>query len=566
MACAFFEGQERNTVRLDYGLRVNDWLKTNTRKFELLGLVEGKRNGVHPLVPFHWQIEFPEVFASERLGFDCIVGNPPFLGGKRISTVLGEEYKEWLSKLHVETTSNVDIVAHFFRRSFDLLKKNSSLGLISTNSISQGDTRKGGLKWIRKNSGTIFSALKRVRWPGKAAVIVSVVWILKGKFPNPKILDGKTVQEISAYLVDGAYDDDPLSLKENQGKAFIGSIILGMGFTFDDTDKKGLANSLEDMNRLIKKDPKNKELIFPYIGGEEINSHPEQKPHRFVINFGEMSEEKAKEWPDLYKIVLEKVKPVRLTQGSIVNPKRWWMFARPASELNAVMKNKKSVLALSRHSPNLALVFVSSKMVFSEATVVFPTDSYFDFSILQSGIHEAWARFFSSSMKDDLRYSPSDCFETFPQPDRNRGVKELEDIGRTYHDLRRNIMTENEEGLTTVYNRLNNPDEKEKNIQRLRGLQIEMDQLVLKTYGWNDLATDHDFFLDFEEEHEEKDKRKKPYRYRLSNELKDKIIGRLLDLNGKKADREKEEDNNLGLKTTRFKKTISDENQSLSLF
>ncbi len=85
-----------------------------------------------------------------------------------------------------------------------------------------------------------------------------------------------------------------------------------MGFTFDDTDTKGVATPLAEMRRLIDKDPRNAEAIFPYIGGEEVNTSPTHAHHRYVINFGERSEEECRQrWPDLMAIVEAKVKPER---------------------------------------------------------------------------------------------------------------------------------------------------------------------------------------------------------------------------------------------------------------
>ncbi len=76
-------------------------------------------------------------------GFDAFTGNPPFLGGKRISTNLGEVYRKWLSAMHPDASGNADLSAHFFRRAFALLAPGGALGFLATNTIAQGDTRVG---------------------------------------------------------------------------------------------------------------------------------------------------------------------------------------------------------------------------------------------------------------------------------------------------------------------------------------------------------------------------------------------------------------------------------------
>ncbi|MBV8385141.1 MAG: hypothetical protein JOZ63_21330, partial [Planctomycetaceae bacterium] len=77
------------------------------------------RSETNPVVPFHWEIEFPEVFDRENPGFDSIVGNPPFLGGSLISTRHGDYYKNWLYNNYEQSGDRMDIVAYFFRRAFD---------------------------------------------------------------------------------------------------------------------------------------------------------------------------------------------------------------------------------------------------------------------------------------------------------------------------------------------------------------------------------------------------------------------------------------------------------------
>ena len=116
-------------------------------------------------------------------------------------------------------------------------------------------------------------------------MVVSVLHIGKGSVTDRKQIDGRDVERITAFLFHRGRHDDPARLKANADKSFIGSYILGMGFTFDDTDTKGVASSLAEMHRLIEQDPHNQEVIFPYIGGAEVNNSPTHAHHRYVINF-----------------------------------------------------------------------------------------------------------------------------------------------------------------------------------------------------------------------------------------------------------------------------------------
>jgi hypothetical protein len=290
---AFFEGRkpkEREQKRGEYADAV---LSGEVDRYR--GWLEGWRHAEPPLAPFHWEIEFPEVFERENPGFDAIVGNPPFMGGSKISSTLGTAYLAWLLHLHEEAHGNGDIVAHFFRRAFDFIRKEGAFGLIATNTIAQGDTRSTGLRWICEHGGEIYCARKRVKWPGLAAVVVSVLHVMKGDCSSVKQLNDREVEAITVFLFHRGGNDDPVRLSTNTGASFMGCKISGPGFLFENTDMKGVATPLAEMQRLIEKKPCNQEVIFPYIGGEEVNTSPTHAHHRYVINFGERSEEECRQ-------------------------------------------------------------------------------------------------------------------------------------------------------------------------------------------------------------------------------------------------------------------------------
>ena len=503
------------------------------------GVRELLRDTEPPLVPFHWEVEFPEVFDRKNPGFDAIVGNPPFQGGRQVSATQGEVYAKWLIALHEASSGGSDLVAHFFRRSFNLLREGGALGLIATNTIGQGDTRSTGLRWICKNGGVIYNALGRIKWPGQAAVVVSVVHIIKGTPIGAIGLDGREVDMISAFLFHEGGHDDPKRLVANSGKSFQGSIILGMGFTFDDTDKKGVATPLSEMHRMIDKNPLNGTAIFPYIGGQEVNTSPSHAHHRYVIDFGENDEMECRRiWPDLFAIVERNVKPERITKDARKYPRmvnEWWKYWNPRTELRAAIAGLDRVLVINcGATPHHAFTFLPAKMVYAHSLAVFPFETFAAFCALQSRPHEIWTRFFGSSMKDDLRYTPSDCFETFPFPVGWETDSKLEAAGREYYDFRAALMIQNGEGLTKTYNRFHDPDEPSPDIIELRRLHSAMDRAILDAYDWGDIATGCEFLLDYEID-EGWGKKKKPWRYRWPDGVRDEVLARLMTLNGKRA-------------------------------
>ncbi len=511
--------------------QIADWLMTGQGENPVRKKAAALRQGDRPIAPFHWEVEFPEVFIRQNPGFDSFFGNPPFAGKNTLIDTCGDRYLDWLKTLHTESHGNADLVAHFFRRAFALLREQGTFGLIATNTIAQGDTRGTGLRWILHNGGEIYNATRRCRWPHEAAVVVSIVAIQKKPVTSPaKALDKKTVEHISAFLFHAGGDDNPVALIANANKSFQGSIVLGMGFTFDDSNLDKGSSTLAEMRRIIASNPRNQERIFPYIGGEELNTSPIHSHHRYVINFSQVTEEEARRWPDLIRIVESKVKPDRLKQNREVRAKYWWRFGEVAPALYQAIRGMSRVLVCSRVQHHWCITPLQPGPVFSEATVVFAIQSQAGLGVLQSRLHETWTRFFASSMKDDIRYTPSDCFETYPFPPSYETNRVLEDIGEKYYQFRAALMVKNNEGLTKTYNRFHNPDEHSPDIKKLRDLHAEMDRAVLNAYGWNDIQP----VCDFREQLDES------IRLTWDEDTRDEVLARLLELNRVMAEKESE--------------------------
>ena len=502
---------------------------------------ERLNGGPHAIPCFHWEIEFPEVFSRENGGFDAFVGNPPFLGSVAVSLGTRTNFPDWLRMAFAPAGGKSDLVAYFFRQCFRTLRTAGAFGLLSTNSIAQGETREAGLEWICSNGGVIFSAQKRMKWPGIAAVIVSVVHVSQGSISAVACLDGKRVSNITAFLLTSGTHHAPRSLKANENLAFRGTVIWGSGFTFEPNPNSSIVTSYAEMERLIESDAQNTERIFPYLGGEELNDSPSMQYSRHVINFEEMSEEQARRWPMLMKIVEEKVKPERLKHTGAI-AKLWWLFGRRNQAGLIQIAKTKRVLVQSQTSAHFVFAFVPSRWVLSHSLNVFAFDGYGEFCILQNRAHEFWARFLASSMKDDMRYTTSDCFETFPFPP--VVTDDLNESGERYYVYRSSLMQKHSEGLTKTYNRFHLPDERDPGILELRRLHGEMDLAALRAYGWDDLAERAStpdfcqFLLDYEENEDDTAsdssstrQKKKPWRYRWPDDFRDEVLARLLELN-----------------------------------
>ncbi|MFM7675526.1 MAG: Eco57I restriction-modification methylase domain-containing protein, partial [Synechococcus sp.] len=517
LLAAFFNGKkpkDRDELKQLYLAATLQHSSADELKEELAEPLESLRDGEKGIQPLHWQLAFPDVFGRSDPGFDVFVGNPPFAGNNTLIQGYPEGILDWFKRLHPESGGQCDLVAHFFRRCFQLLRPGGALGLIATNTIAQGDTRSSGLRWICLNGGTIYAARKRHKWPGVAAVVVSVVHLLKGQYNGLITLNHQAVDRITAFLLGKGGHEDPRVLAANQAKSFMGSKTYGQGFTFDNSDQAddetpGLPSPIATLERLIADDTKNAEVIFPYLGGEEVNNSPTQAHHRYVINFGDLREDECRrDWPDLMGIVERKVRPERETNNREGYRRYWWHHGEKRPGLYRAIAGCKRVFVTARIQSNWQLTFMPPTSIFSEAMVVFAIESPAALATLQSTLHELWARFLGSSMKDDLRYTPTDCFETFPfpaalldsaasDPAHETTRQSLEAIGERYHQFRADLMVRNNEGLTSTYNRFHDPAETSSGLLELRDLHGEMDQAVLAAYDWSDVPTACGFGLDY---------------------------------------------------------------------
>ena len=152
-------------------------------------------NSENPRRPFHWTLEYPEIFSAApsslrtnvpRTGFSAFVGNPPFQGGQKITGVLGTDFRNYCIDAHARgQRGSADLCAYFFLRAGQLLEPNGTFGLLATNTIAQGDTREVGLEQLVKGGFSILRGIASRKWPGTANLEVAHVWMHKGPWQAP---------------------------------------------------------------------------------------------------------------------------------------------------------------------------------------------------------------------------------------------------------------------------------------------------------------------------------------------------------------------------------------------
>ncbi len=481
--------------------------------------------GLTPTVPtdyerwrcLHWPLAVPEVM--ERGGFDAIVGNPPFLGGQKLTGAMGDNVREWfVNILAGGQQGSADIVAYFFLRALSLLNGNGVAGLIATKTVAEGATRRVGLDRMTDSGFTITRSIRSRSWPSRSVNLkFAAVWGTRDAVSSrtTMVCDDAHVSRISSLLEPASRAEGrPERLAENTGASFIGCYVLGKGFILEP----------EEAREWITEDPRNAEVLYPYLNGEDLNSRPDCSASRWVIDFGLREFREVETYRLPFSRVVERVKPQRESVKVDYRRKYWWRFAAWAPSMRKAIADLDEVLLVARVSKTVMPMRVPTGPVMSDATVVFATDSYSEQAVLSSSVHQYWAITYGSGMRNDPRYTPSDVFETFPRPE---PTAELEAIGRTLDAERREIMLRRDLGLTRLYNLVNDPGLEagaDPDVDRMRAIHVELDAAVAAAYGWEDLDLTHGFHT-----------YRKMTRWTVASVTRVEILDRLLEENHRRA-------------------------------
>ncbi|SEL36554.1 Eco57I restriction-modification methylase domain-containing protein [Rhodococcus maanshanensis] len=473
--------------------------------------------------PLHWIIEAPDVVIDNG-GFDAIVGNPPFLGGQKLTGAMGTPVRDWfVNSIAAGRRGSADLVAYFFLRATSLLQKNGTVGLIATNTVAQGDTREVGLDGMVAGGFTITRAIQSRPWPAASANLeYAAVWGTLAAVPDevPRVADELPVRRVSTLLEpSGRTEGNPLRLAENAGIGFQGCIVLGMGFVLDAAEAQ----------EWIAADARNAEVLFPYLNGEDLNSRPDASASRWVIDFNDRPEGEASQYALPFRRLVESVKPERQRvkpDGSFVLrrplPERWWQYGEKRPAMRKAIAALPEVLVIARVSKTVMPLRVPTGQVFHEKVVVFATDFYAVQAVLSSSAHQLWAIKYGTTMRTDPTYTPDLVFGSMPRPETS---DRLHIAGRVLEEERRAIMFRRNLGLTKLYNLVNDSSiHRDQDIDRLREIHVEIDEAAMAAYGWDDVPLDHGFHTYRQME-----------RWTVSPAARVEILDRLLEENHRRA-------------------------------
>ncbi|AFZ49021.1 DNA methyltransferase [Dactylococcopsis salina] len=402
---------------------------------------------------------------------DAIIGNPPFLGGKQLRMTLGDNYAEKVFQQFPEVRDSVDFCCYWFRLAHDYLEEKGRVGLVGTNSISQGKSRQASLDYITQNQGFIYEAVSTQPWSGTAKVHVSIVNWSREK-PSQFILDDERVNRISSSLKASINVSDAIRLEKNKGMSFQGIIPVGKGFYI----------TKEKAEEWIKENPKNKAVIKLSCSAGDLTDKPNGYPSRWIIDFNDMSLEEASNYALPFKHIKATVKPEREKNRDAKAREYWWRFLRARPKMRKQIADLSCYFAVPSHSKWFIFLPINQQWIPNNSTTIVASDDFYVLGILTSNVHRQWVKAQSSTLKGDTRYTPKTCFETFPFPE-NPSTEIMENIRQTtikLHEYRSEQMEQKQWGITKLYNQFFHEPS-----SQLYQLHEQLNKQVMEAYQFN---------------------------------------------------------------------------------
>ncbi|MFN7501743.1 MAG: DNA methyltransferase [Dolichospermum sp.] len=423
-----------------------------------------------PLDTLDDNIVCEDALFGEWVKADAIIGNPPFLGGKHIRMNLNDEYVDRIFQ-RFPKVKDVDFCAYWFRLAHDKIDEKGRVGLVGTNSISQGKSRIAALDYITQNGGYIHEAVSTQPWSGAAKVHVSIINWCKDK-PRKSYLDDLVVSQINSSLKSTVDVSQAVRLKANLNKCFQGVSPVGMGFIVTE----------QQVIDWIKADSKNKEVLKLFSMGANLAQNPHGKPERWIIDFVDMSLENASDYELPFEHIKQTVKPERDNNRMRKRKINWWKLGNNAIYMRESIKNLSFYFTVPRVSKWAIFISAPLNWLPGDKSVVVASEDFYIFGILSSSIHREWIHAQKSTLGASIAYTHNTCFETFPFPqtvDINL-VQQIRTKTEELHEYRSQQMETKQWGITTLYNKFFTEPS-----SQLYKLHQQLDKLVMSAYQFN---------------------------------------------------------------------------------
>ncbi|MBC6936341.1 MAG: class I SAM-dependent DNA methyltransferase [Chloroflexi bacterium] len=451
--------------------------------------------------------------------FDACIGNPPYLGAKRLKQEHSAEYVNRVRAAFPDVPGNADYCVYWFRKAHEVMKPGTRAGLVGTNTIRQNYSRIGGLDYVTANDGHIFEAVSSMPWSGEAKVHVSIACWEKALTPQPADagdagtrsivsaagrtprlwLDGDTMIEVPAINSSLSVKTDvsaaqTLACNTEPKRVFQGQIPGHAAFVL----------SPDEARDMIKRDPMSKQVLFPFLIGRDLIAVSSSKPSRYVIDLNAFDMIEAQQFKAAFKHIQETVLPIREAKAveeaeknrkaladdpnAKINHhhemflRQWWKHSYGRHDMLEEMVALSRFIGCSQVTKRPIFDFMSTKIRPDVTIQAFMFDDDYSFGILQSNAHWLWFTEKASTLKSDYRYTPHSVFDTFPWPQNPTAaqVKAVADAGRALHEYRRQAMQKNPRlTLRDLYRSLEQPGS-----SPLKDLHAALDEAVLAAYGF----------------------------------------------------------------------------------
>jgi len=408
---------------------------------------------------------------------DVIVGNPPFLGDKKLRAELGDEYVQWLFRTYSGLVPHgADLCCYWFERARAQISAGRAkrAGLLATNSIRQGKNR-AVLDQIAADGGMFMAWSDREWILDGAAVRISIIGFDKGT-ETGRALDGRPVRRINADLTSTVDLTQAKRLKAGSGIALLGNC---KGGPFDITAEQ--AQQLLALPTNPNGRP-NSDVVRPYVNGMDLMR---RSRGAWIIDLHGLSVREASLYEGPFEYVRATVHPVRARNRDRWLRQNWWLPQRARPEMRKAIAGRRRFIVTAASSRHRVFHWVDARVLPDHQLVVFAREEDWFFGVLHSRAHTRWSLKTCSWLGsgNDPRYTPTLCFETFPFPcptDEQRQA--ISAAAKALTDMRQSAL-DNDTALTmtALYN---------KRATWLDSLHKDLDQAVLAAYGWPEDITD----------------------------------------------------------------------------
>ena len=427
---------------------------------------------------------------------DAIIGNPPFQSKNKMQQEFGVEYMNKLRKAYLEVPGRADFCVYWFYKAHKQLKGNCYAGLVGTNTIRQNYSREGSLDYIVNNGGEIINAYSSFKWSGEAAVFVSIACWRKGKYENEKALyidnkEGETKRVVlpiinsSLSLNVDVTSAEVLVCNKKPKKVFQGQTHGHEGFLMSKAD--GI--------KVLKQNPDYKEVLKPFLVGEDLVGNKNAQPSRFVIDFSFMNQIEASVYSKLFSqlqktvllFVTEKAKEEKegrtKANGRIQQLNMWWKMWRRREDMLEQKNSLKRYIACARVTQRSIFEFFSSEINPNDKLMAFMFEDDYSFGIIQSNTHWQWFLENCTTLGETPNYNTGSIWDTFPWPQTptEAQIKKVAAAAKALHTERTVTLKKYNISLRELYRLLEQPGK-----NPIKDLHTALDKAVLEAYGFSD--------------------------------------------------------------------------------